>query len=93
MLEKLDGTWFARLDNHVGDVRTPMVFRDCTSFENGRAGLELWATRHQERLRREVAETDAKRPRHRGAGGSSTGALTAERGGAVTRPGPTSGRD
>ncbi|MCH6484230.1 hypothetical protein MMG85_11745 [Pseudoxanthomonas sp. LH2527] len=51
LIDRLDGTWFARLDTHL-----PAVYRirDCTSYEAGRRGVELWAARHEARLRREV---------------------------------------
>lgn len=35
--------------------------RQCASYESGKAGAELWACRHQERLRREVEEKRAAR--------------------------------
>lgn len=51
LIDRLDGSWFARLDNHLdGSLRT----RACSSYESGRRGIELWAQRHEERLRREV---------------------------------------
>ncbi|TAA27681.1 hypothetical protein EA661_13080 [Pseudoxanthomonas winnipegensis] len=63
-----DGSWFAMLDYHHGMARrTPT--RPCTSFEAGKRGAELWAIRHEARLRAEVAEKIANRPRHNGAGG------------------------
>lgn len=66
LLDKVDGhSWFASLYVHRG-LDHPVVSRDCTSFEAGRRGCELWAIRHEERLRREVAEKIARRPPNRG---------------------------
>lgn len=51
LTDRLGGTWFAHLDYHLsGASRT----RDCTSYEAGRRGVELWAARHADRLRAEV---------------------------------------
>ena len=54
MLERVDGTWSVRLDAHRG-IPAPLVVRPCSSFEAGRRGCELWAARHCDRLREEVA--------------------------------------
>jgi len=54
LLDRVDGTWFARL--HLDDdFPKPLVTRDCTSFESGRRGAELWAKRHEPELRAKVA--------------------------------------
>lgn len=62
MLDRLDGSWFVRLE-----CQKPMghrlVLRDCTSFEQGRAGTEEWVRRNEERIRREVAVEVGKRRR------------------------------
>lgn len=58
-----DHSWFAMLDRHLGwDAEKK---RKCTSYESGRAGVEAWALRHEARLRAEIAEGNAKRPRDR----------------------------
>lgn len=56
MLERVDGTWLARLDAHQ-PIPAPIVARRCTSFEAGKRGCEQWATRHADRLRNELAGT------------------------------------
>ncbi len=53
LIDRLNGTWFARLDMHLSDTN---VTRDCSSFEAGKRGIELWAERHRERIMREVEE-------------------------------------
>lgn len=64
---KVDGSWMARLGCHW-PLEAPMVLRDCQSMESGRRGCEIWAARHEARLRREVAELLARRRPSRGAG-------------------------
>lgn len=51
--ERLDGLWFVRLESYRG-VHEPLLKRDCTSFEQGKIGVELWVQRHEARLRSEV---------------------------------------
>lgn len=63
---RLDGSWIARLDVQRG-VDFPMITRSCASRESGQRGCELWATRHQARLRAQAAAA-VRRPRHCGAG-------------------------
>jgi hypothetical protein len=53
LMQRVDGTWFARLWAQAG-IEAPLVMRDCQSFKTGKAGIEAWACRHEERLRREV---------------------------------------
>ncbi len=48
-----DGTWWVSLNNQRDDWTWRKV-RDCSSYEQGKAGAELWAERHQVRLRTEV---------------------------------------
>lgn len=57
LLKRNDGTWFARLDVQRG-AQDALVLRDCTSFESGKAGIEMWVCRHEARLRAEVAAMD-----------------------------------
>ena len=60
MLDRLDGSWFVRLECHRG-ISAPLVTRRCTSFEQGVAGTEEWVRRHEARLRAEVAAVVAGR--------------------------------
>ena len=54
LCSRLDGTWYAALNQHYphGDGERRDV--PCRSFEAGKAGCEAWATRHMARL---LAET------------------------------------
>lgn len=54
-----DGVWIASLDRHRHGPGGP--FRWCTSYEQGRAGAEMWVTRHETRLREDVAKIKAYR--------------------------------
>lgn len=54
-----DGIWIANLDRHRHGPGGP--FRWCTSYEQGRAGAEMWVTRHEVRLREDVAKVQAFR--------------------------------
>ncbi len=54
LMRKAGGDWFARLWTHW-PVTAPLVVRDCSSFEAGKAGIEAWAERHQDRIRAEAA--------------------------------------
>lgn len=56
LMDRPDGTWYVRLDMHLAGDK--LVLRDCRSYETGRAGVELWAARHEARIR---AEIEAKR--------------------------------
>lgn len=49
-----DGIWIASLDRHRHGPGGP--FRWCSSYEQGRAGAELWVARHEARLRDDVAK-------------------------------------
>lgn len=56
-----DLTWFVTLDQHLDwDFRKQ---RDCTSYEQGRAGAEMWAKRHEARIRQEIEARRARRRR------------------------------
>lgn len=48
-----DGRWFASLNTQRAE-RADWTFRDCSSYEQGLAGSELWVSRHQMRLRAEI---------------------------------------
>jgi hypothetical protein len=47
-----DGIWIASMDRHRHGPGGP--FRVCSSYEQGRAGAELWVARHEARLREDV---------------------------------------
>ena len=64
LIPRMDGSWFAILACHR-PVPAPLITRDCTSYERGVRGAEMWAARHEERLRREVGGVIANRVRHR----------------------------
>lgn len=53
--DRVGGGWMARLDCQQ-PITAPLRTRICTSLEAGRAGCVAWVWRHEERLRREVAE-------------------------------------
>lgn len=62
LMRKVDGTtWYARLDCQRS-ITAPVVWRDCSSFEVGKAGIEAWALKHEARLRREVANCSGTAP-------------------------------
>lgn len=54
LMRRADGGWVARLWCHW-PITEPLVLRQCSSFEAGKAGIEAWAKRHAERIRSEVA--------------------------------------
>lgn len=55
MLGRVDGGWVARL--HLEDgMAAPLVTRQCTDFNTGRHGAELWVLRHEAELREKVAK-------------------------------------
>ena len=54
LLRRADGGWLARLWSNW-PLAEPMVSRQCTSFDAGKAGIEAWARRHEAQLRAEVA--------------------------------------
>jgi hypothetical protein len=53
--------WVAFLNQHR--PFEPRIVKQCTSFEAGRKGIELWAERHRERLEYEAGRINALRPR------------------------------
>ncbi|SDQ41814.1 hypothetical protein [Pseudoxanthomonas sp. CF125] len=55
------GAWFVTLDQHLAYERRHN--HDCTSYEAGKAGAEMWAKRHEEQIRREIEERRARRRR------------------------------
>lgn len=48
-----DGTWYVTLNKQRDDwnARRDVI---CSSYDQGKAGAEIWAERHQARLRAEV---------------------------------------
>lgn len=52
---RLDGTWYAALNQHRHYSDPERLDVECSSFEAGKEGVEAWATRHMPRLQREVA--------------------------------------
>lgn len=61
LVQKVSGEWHAALNQHLPGTDPRRRYRDCRSFETGKAGVEEWARRHSERIDREVAEMEAKR--------------------------------
>ncbi len=47
------GGWFADLNTQRPE-RERWTTRECTSYEQGKAGAALWVIRHQARLRAEI---------------------------------------
>lgn len=57
-----DAIWVATLDRHRDGPGGPGgSCRRCSSYEQGRAGAELWVARHEARLREDVAKIIAYR--------------------------------
>lgn len=55
--ERTDGNWFVYLWYHRPEGQ--WVQRGCSSFEQGRAGVETWARRHMDTLLAEAAAIQA----------------------------------
>lgn len=53
LMRRADGGWLARLWCHW-PIEAPIVSRHCSSSEAGKAGIEMWAERHEARLRDEL---------------------------------------
>ena len=68
LIDKVGGGWFAVLRPPGRTIHDPAIIRHCSSFEAGKRGCELWAIKHETRLRAAVAVAIANRPRHNGAG-------------------------
>lgn len=58
MSERIDGSWFIWLWYHRDQAEK--VTRDCSSFEQGRAGAEVWARRHLDTLLAEATVIRSK---------------------------------
>lgn len=67
LLRRANGDWFARLECHW-PITEPLVLRDCSNFEAGKAGVEAWAARHVERLRAEITRGGRSHLPDRGVG-------------------------
>jgi len=57
-------TWIAALDRHRHGPGGPFRWR--SSYERGRAGVELWVAMREDRLREDVARIQAWREKVRG---------------------------
>jgi len=47
------GSWFIALNTHRPLVEQ-RTYRECSSYEQGVAGAEIWVAKHQQRLRAEI---------------------------------------
>lgn len=56
-----DQVWLAYLNQHWPYEDRRNHKRVCHSYETGKAGIELWAARHEARLRQEVQKMRAKK--------------------------------
>ena len=54
-----DHSWFVEVDRHLEDRHHRR--RKCTSYDQGVIGSELWAVRHQQRLRLEIDQREVAR--------------------------------
>lgn len=54
-----DKIWWVEVDRHLDDQYRGR--RLCTSYEQGVIGSELWAVRHQQRLRLEIDQREVAR--------------------------------
>jgi hypothetical protein len=64
--------WIALLKQHR--VAEPRITRQCSSFEAGQRGVELWAERHRDRLQVDVDKINAlRRQKQARIGGRSEG--------------------
>lgn len=54
-----EGAWIALLKQHR--VSEPRITRQCSSFEAGKRGVEIWAVRHRDRLQADVDKINALR--------------------------------
>lgn len=63
LVRKATGEWHAALNQHLPATDPRRRYKDCRSFETGRAGVDEWARRHAERIEREVAAMESKRHR------------------------------
>lgn len=57
LMERVGGEWYVRLDMHLSGDK--LILRDCRSYETGKVGVELWAARHEARIRAEIEASRA----------------------------------
>ena len=57
-----DGTWYVTLNKQREDWDARGNV-ECSSYKQGKAGAEIWAERHQDRLRAEVDQQIKERAR------------------------------
>jgi hypothetical protein len=55
LCSRSDGSWYAALNQHLHHQDPERRDVACSSFEDGKAGVERWAERHMERLVRETS--------------------------------------
>lgn len=60
-----EGSWFASLNTQRSD-RAQWTLRECSSYERGVKGAELWVARHKDRLRAEIDLLQASKSASRG---------------------------
>ena len=58
-----DHTWWVNVDRHLEDRHHRR--RNCSSYEQGVIGSELWAVRHQQRIRLEIDQREVARAAQR----------------------------
>jgi len=58
-----DEVWWVEVDRHLEDQHRRR--RLCTSYEQGVIGSELWAIRHQQRIRLEIDQREVARAAQR----------------------------
>jgi len=54
-----DEVWWVEVDRHLDEQHRGR--RLCTSYEKGVIGSELWAVRHQQRIRLEIDQREVRR--------------------------------
>lgn len=62
LMRRLDGGWIATLAPYA-ERFGPWRFRQCSSFEAGKAGIEAWAVRHEALLREQALRAWQRRSR------------------------------
>lgn len=65
LCSRIDGTWYAALNQHLHVSDPRRLDRPCSSYEAGKTGLELWLTRHESRIAKELAAAAAARGKDR----------------------------
>lgn len=62
---RINGTWYAALNQHLQFTDRRRRDRDCSSYEAGREGLEQWLVKNEARVARELAAFAAVRGKDR----------------------------